>query len=54
MLANDMSKMRESMTDLAERNIALEKIIKQMAMKQGIQADMVEDEEEEEPSISQI
>ena len=52
-----MTKMRETLTDLAERNIVLERIIKQMANRQGINADDMEidqDGDEEDASISQI
>ncbi len=51
-----MSKMRETLTDLAERNTTLEKVIKLMAGRQGINTDdmEVEGEGEDETSISQI
>ncbi len=52
----DMSKMRETLTDLAEKNATLEKVIKLMASRQGINADNMDMDEEidEDSSISQI
>ena len=49
-----MQKMKETMTDLAERNAVLEKVIKQMALKQGIDADNIGDDGDDDDTLSQI
>ena len=56
-LVTSMAKMRETLTDLAERNATLERVIKLMASRQGINADdmeMDQDGDEDDASVSQI